>query len=221
MPANFLSKESAMRILGVSKATIYRYLRNGKLRPAFQGKHIGVWDDEVKALKRQLDDPLPVAMNRVTLAQILSRLQAAENTISVLCRVLDIRHEALKMADTEYLTLYKMAETWGDQGWFPQIEEQMADTFVRMRLEDLEKFEAVTQDPHPWRPLLKFARSLQARSYNSNLRDQFSAGVNNLMSLAGVFTVMKGESAKDCVMMMETDAMPNKKLMKKMAKEAK
>lgn len=190
-------------------------MQQGKLRVVTEGNISGIPEEEVYRLKQVLTGPNP---SKLDVSLLLARVLTLENKVAVLERIANVRYEPLNLTLPEYRTLYQMAEMLSAQGWSPHMEEQWADTLVRLKLEDLERLEEATDDAHPWRVFLKMATSMHLNCYQEDLRSQFAAGKNNVLQVAGIWCTLKGESPKTFDLLVERDATPNKKLMKQLSK---
>lgn len=218
MGSKILTKPTAATMLDVSERTIYRLMKQGVLRTETKGRNIYLVEEDVLKLKKiRLDGPV-ITINRDTIPMLVARVQTLENQVATLMRLLNVKYEALSLTDSEYKLLYDMAESYSLEGWPPHAEEQWADMFVRMKMEDLEKLEEVSGDKHPWRHILRLATSMHLNSYSKDLRDQFAAGRNNIHSVAGVWCTLKGESPKSFDLLLQRDTLPIHKLMKKLTK---
>lgn len=145
---------------------------------------------------------------------MMGEILSLKTMVGTLARLLNVKYEPLNLTDSEYKNLFLMAELFANEGWPPHVEEMWADTFLRMKIEDFQRLAEVTQDPHPWRPFLKLARSMHESPSNQALKDQFGAGRNNIHAVAGIFCVTAGVSPKDFTLLSERDAVPSKKLIK-------
>lgn len=217
MARRFLRKEKAAALLGVSPRTIYRYLRKGLLLPAFQGRLIGVWEDDVLKLKKlqEIDAPTP---DKELVLKFMTEVETLKSQMATVLRILNVKFDPLGLTGPEYRSLYRMAEHYALEGWPPQAEEQWADTFVRMRIEDLEELALSVEDEHPWRPFLKLATTMHLNAYNKSLQDQLASGKSNIYNIAGVWCVLKGETAAQFALIARRDTAPNQKLVRRLSK---
>ena len=218
MGQKFLRKERAAALLGCSTRTVFRYLQRGLLQPAFDGKNIGVWEEDVQKLKKARELDVPTALDRELVLKLMAQVETLQAQMATVMRILDIKFEALNLSEPEYRVLHKMAEVYSVEGWPPHAEQQWADTFLRVRFDDLEMLERATEDPHPWRSLLRLATSMHLNSYDKGLRDQLAAGKTNLQHVAGIWCTTKGETPKTFDLLMQRDAAPVKKLMRQLSK---
>ncbi len=216
--SKFITKQKAASILGVSTRTISRYLARGLLKAAHDGKRIGAFEEEVLHFKRNQAEEVPLAVNRMSFGMLVARVQSLEHLVGTMARILNIRYEPLKLTDPEYLTLYRMAEQYATEGWPPHAEDMWADTFLRIKLDDLEAIARITEDEHPWRPLLRLAKSMHAKPYQPELREQFASGLTNIHGTSSIYCIMKGESPKMFDLLVERGAIPDKKLMRNLSK---
>lgn len=218
MGTKFLRKERAAAILGVSARTVFRYLQRGLLQPAHDGKNIGVWEDDVLKLKKARDLDVPTVLDRELVMKLMADIETMKSQMATVMRILNVKYESLNLTDPEFRTLYKMAEIYSLEGWPPHAEEQWADTFVRLKFDDLERLEFAVDDPHPWRTFLRLATSMHLNSYNKELRDILAAGRTNIQHIAGIWCTTKGETPKTFDLLVQRDAAPIKKLMRQLAK---
>lgn len=217
MGSGFVTKEKAAAILDCHLVTIYKYIKKGYLRTETKGRHILVCEDDLLQFKKAKDEPLPFPVNKITIAQLFARVTVLESYVSVIRRLLNIKYEPLSLTDPEIRNLYLMATEYAINGWPPHAEEMWADTFVRMKMEDLQQLEQVTEDPHPWRPFLRLAASMHTQGYDH--KDQFAAGRNNVHVLGSLWCQLKGESVKDFDLMVGKDGVPLKKVMNRMKRQ--
>lgn len=218
MGTKFLKKERAAALLGVSRRTIFRYLERGLLKPAFDGKQIGVWEEDVLKLKNAREIDAPTALDRDLVMKLMVEIDTLQGQMATVLRILNVKFDALNLTDPEYRSLYAMIDTYSVQGWSPHIEQQMADTFVRLRIEDFERLEAVTGDPHPWRPILRLATTMHLSAFDRGLQDQLAAGRSNVHNISGMWCTLKGSSPKAFDLLVQRDAAPVKKLLRQLAK---
>lgn len=218
MGSKMVTKQKAADLLDVTERSIYRYMRQGILKVSYQGGRAYLFEEDVLQLKHQKENKPKIPPSRETIPFLLARVQTLESRVSAMMRILNMKYENLSLTDPEYRTLHQMADVYSTQGWPPHSEEQWADTFIRIRLEDMEKIEECTEDPHPWRCFLRLVTSMHLNSYNKDLRDQFASGRNNVHSIAGIWCTLKGESPRTFDLLLQRDAEPLKKLMKKLGK---
>jgi hypothetical protein len=218
MGTKILTKERAATLLDCSKRTIQRYLRRGLLKPAFDGRKMGVYEDDVLNLRNARELEHPTVLDRDLVMKLMVKVETLENQMATVLRILNVKFEPLNLSDPEYRSLYAMMDSYSIQGWPPHVEQQMADLFVRFRIEDLEKLERVTEDKHPWRPILRLATTMHLGPWDSALRDQLAAGRTNIHHVAGMWCAVKGDSPRAFDMLVQRDAAPVKKLMRQIGK---
>lgn len=213
-----LTLETAAEKLDVSPRTIYRYLRDGRLRAEYRDKRPYILAEDVEQLKKTWEEPTKTPISRDTIPMLLARLQTLESEMAVVKRLLNISYEELNLSSREYKVLHEMAEVYSVEGWPPHAEEQWADTFLRIKLEDLEKMEAAVEDPHPWKPFLRLAATMHVNPYNASLRDQLGAGRNSIHAVAAIWCTLKGETPKTFDVLVQRDAAPFRKLMRRLGR---
>ncbi len=214
----FVRKEKAADLLGVSKRTIFRYMQRGLLKPAFNGKTIGVNEDDVLKLRNSQEIDAPTVLDRDLVMKLMVEVDTLKTQVATCLRILNVKFDALNLTGPEYRSLYEMMDIYSVKGWSPHVEQQMADTFVRLRIDDLEKMEEVTQDPHPWRPILRLATTMHLGCFDKGLQDQLAAGRSNVHNVSGMWCTLKGASPKAFDLLVQRDAAPVKKLMRQIAK---
>lgn len=213
-----VTKGAAARMLNVSERSVYRYMRQGLLKVTYSQNRALISIDDVLQLKHTWENKPKIPPSRESVPFLIARVSVLEGQVAAMMRILNIKYEALNLTDPEFRVLHQMADVYSNEGWPPHAEEQWADTFVRMRLEDLEKLETCTEDPHPWRCFLRLATSMHLTPYNKELREQLSAGRNNILSIAGIWCTLKGEGPRTFDLLTHRDAEPVKKLMKQLSK---
>lgn len=220
-----MTKTEAAKLLGVSERGVYRYISRGYLRLAHDSGRTGVWESEVLGLKRVRDadaerrgELLPFAVNKTTLAMLHARIRTLEMQMTVIARILGVRHDPLGLTDPELAALATTAAGLAEEGWPPHVEEMWAGVFVRLRLEDLEQLERLTGDDHPWRPFHRLCATMCLVPYNPELRAEFVQGRTNLFGLAGVWAHMKGISPSKAESMVANQAAPHSRVVRRMGK---
>ena len=214
----FLKKGKAASILGVSSRTIFRYLKKGLLVPAYCGNTIGVWEEDVIKLKKIREQDVPTALDRELVMRLLTEVETIKSQMSTVLRILNIKFDPLNLTPPEYRSLYEMTEIYSNEGWPPQAEQQWADIFVRLRIDDLEEMKEVSGDEHPWRGLLRLATTMQLNAYDNNLQNQLTSGKANVHNVAGTWCILKGESAANFALITRRDAAPNRRLVRRLGK---
>lgn len=217
--SKFVSREQAMSVLGVSMRTLYRYVQRGILKAEFRGRHMFVDEDSLLLLRKGKHDLLSSPMNQTIIATLLTRIQILETHMATVMRILNVRYDPLNLTLPEYEHFYHAADQQSREGWPPHMEEQWSEFFLRLKVEDLEKLEAIVKDKHPWRPFLRLAATMHINPWNKDLRDLFAAGRNSIQQVASVWCVLKEESPKTFDILLEKDAAPFKKLVNRMEKQ--
>jgi DNA-binding transcriptional MerR regulator len=214
----FLKKSKAASILGVSSRTIFRYLEKGLLVPAYCGSGIGVWEEDVLKLKKLREQDAPTAMDRELVMRLLAEVETLKSQMSTVLRILNIKFDPLNLTTPEYRSLHRMAELYSNEGWPPQAEQQWADTFVRLRIDDLEEMKDASGDEHPWICLLKLVTTMHLNAYDKSLQDQLASGKANVHSVAGTWCILKGKTAAEFALITRREGAPNRRLVRKLGK---
>ncbi len=214
--SKIVSKDRAITLLEISERTFYRLMNSGLLKPVYEGRKVGFYEEEVLQLKRVRNDP--VSLNKDLVGMLLAKVQTLENQMSAVMRILNIKFDPLKLTSPEYRNLYLMADHYGREGWPPQAEEQWADVFVRLRLEDFEEISSIVGSEHPWIPFLRLATTMYMACADSAYRGQLAAGRTNVFQVAGIWCTLKGETVKEFDLHIKRSAQPSNKLVKKLGK---
>jgi DNA-binding transcriptional MerR regulator len=218
MGNSFVYKERAAELAGVCERSLFRYARKGLIKTRREGRRTLFSEEDLLRLKKGRRDVLLAPMRRDTITKLISEVQALQMQVSTITRILNIKYDSLDMTLPEYERFYQSAEQYSFEGWPPHVEEMWADYFVRIKVEDLEKIEKLTGDPHPWRPFLKLVSTMHLKSWNKDLMEQLAAGKNNLHQIAGIWAALKEESPRTFDMIAERDSSPNKTIVKRMTK---
>jgi len=205
-------------MLGVCNRTIFRYLEKGLLVPAYCGNCIGVWEEDVLKLKKLREQDAPTVLDRELVLRLLTEVETLKSQMSTILRILNVKFDPLNLTTPEYRSLHTMAELYSTEGWPPQAEQQWADIFVRLRIDDLEEMKEATGDEHPWRCLLRLATTMHLNAFDTTLQDQLASGKANVHSVAGTWCVLKGETAAQFALITRRDATPNRRLVRKLGK---
>lgn len=213
-----MTTQQAARYLGVSMRTIYRYTTKGLLEAKCEGRKLFVAEEDVIKLKKGRRDMLSNPIQRDILAKLQAEVQTLKTQMATVMRLLNVRYEPLDMTLPECDLFYKAADQYSTEGWPPHIEEQWAEYFVRLKIEDLEKIELAVNDPHPWRPLLRLAATMHINPWNRELTELLGAGRTNVLQVAGIWCTLKGESPRTFDILQERDAKPLSKLARRMQK---
>jgi predicted DNA-binding transcriptional regulator AlpA len=209
--SKIIRKEEAMAILGRGRSTLYRYIRKGYIRTQVMGRWIGVYEDDVRALKKEEEEPSPIPLNRKTISLLYTEVKTLRMQMNTVLHILDVRHQPLNLTAPEYQNLYRSAEQHIAEGWSPHVEQQWADTFVRMKVEDLAKIAEVANDPHPWRVFLHLVNSMFLRPYTEELRDLFATGKNNIEHLVSLWAEVNGHCSEEISHLIRRDTVPTKR----------
>ena len=214
----YITKKEAAALLQKSPRTIANYLSKGLVRFEYRGKVAYLLEEDVLRLDKGRKDPASYPLNRDTFERMQVELDALKAQMAVVLRILNLRHMELTLTPVEYKNLYDGANQLAAEGWPPHVEEQWSDVFLRLRVEDFEKIEPLVEDPHPWRAFLRLATSMHLRPWDKNLREIFAEGRKRLEQVAGMWCVLRGESAKNFDMLAKHHASPFKPTMRRMKK---
>lgn len=217
--SKYVTIEQAARLMGCHPRSIYRYARRGVVQTKCEGRHTFVLEEDVLAWKRGRRDPLSSELKKDIVAKLQAEVQTLKTQMAACMRILNIRYDPLNLTVPEYENLYRSAEQLSVEGWSPHVEEMWAEYFVRLRVEDLEKIELGTSDKHPWRPFMRLAATMHVNPYNKELSDMLGAGRTNIQQVAGVWCVLKEESPRTFDILLERDATPLKKLVRRMQRD--
>lgn len=217
---NAITRARAAEMLGMSERNVYRLIRQGLLRRASLGKDTGVLEDDVLALslvraERAAVGPGEFPVNQATLATMMARLQSLESRVAIVHRLLNLESAPLILTDPEALSLYHSATELAENGWAPFVEEQWAQTFVRMRIENLEQLERLTSDPHPWRAFHRLCATMLLVPFDKNLRDGLSLGKANLFALIGIWCQLNGVGPREMDTLVARGAVPGRRAIKR------
>ena len=216
--SKFITVPQAAAILGVGRASIYRYVKRGIMRAKVEGRSMYIVEEDLLMAKKGRRDVLSSPLKRDIIGQLLAEIQTLKSQMATVMRILNVHYDPLKLTPPEYERFYQSAIQLSTEGWAPHSEEVWADNFVRLSVDDLEAIEKVTGDGHPWRPILRLATTMHLNPYNKTLTDLFAAGRNNVQQVSGVWCVLKEESPRTFDLLQQRDATPLKKLLKRLQK---
>jgi len=217
--SKFITTKQAAEKLGVSVRSIYRYAKKGILKTECRGRKLYINENDLFQLKKGRREIITSPLQRDIVAKLITEIDDLKNRVATISKFLNIRNEPLNLTLPEYELFYKAADQYSAEGWPPHIEEIWSENFARMRVEDFEQIEAATGDPHPWRPFLRLATTMHLNPYNKDLREIFGAGKNNIQNVAGIWCVLKDESPRTFDVLMNRDALPFKKLLRRLSKQ--
>lgn len=221
--ARWITKEEAAKMMDCSLKSIYRYTRRGLLRSQYEvqdgKKRFLVNEDDLQVLTKGRRDLLNSPYTRDMINMLLLDVQTLKTQMATVLRILNVNYVPLSFSDGEYRAFYMAANQFSTDGWSPHVEDQWADYFVRLKVEDLDQLERITMDTHPWRPVLRLAVAMHLRPWNTRLRDLFGTGRSNVHQVAGMWCILKDRSQKEFHMLAERDAAPSRKLLRRITKE--
>ncbi len=214
---DYISKEEAALILGKSTRTIFRYLDRGWLKPITRGGQVGATRASVYELKQEIEKEVNPYL--VAIGIIESRLMVMEGRVSAMMRLLNLKNQRLTLTDPEAASLYSMVDHSSKNGWTPHNEEILIDTFMRLDDSNLEQFEKLIGDEHPWRPFLMLAGTMRHAMFNRQFQTDIELAASHLNVLAQLWCKRKGETAKAFELLSARDAAPLKKLINRMERD--
>jgi hypothetical protein len=217
--SNYITKEKAAEILDCSIKSVYRYAKRGLIRTKYEGKKFFVSEEDLHSLTKGRRDVMNSPYTRDVINMLVLDMQTVKTQMATVLRILNINYVPLGLSEHEYLNFYQSAIQMSTEGWSPHVEDQWADYFVRLKIEDLNSMERITGDEHPWRPILKLAASMHLRPWNTRLRDLLGSGRSNVHQVAGMWSVLKERSQKEFHMLVDRDSAPSRKLIRKLAKD--
>lgn len=212
----YVSIEKAAEHIGVSRRSIYEYIKKGFLRTKKEGKGSVVLREDVLTLKELRDrDDLPYPVNKMTIGRLDARVQMLEKQLSVVLRILDMRHEPLNLSVSQLNSLYVMAQHHLENQWSPHEENIWVDTFLRITIEDFEEMSKMVEDEHPWRPLYQLCRAMLQAPCDYDHKLNLNAGKANLEKIAQIWTNLKGWDDKKLQKVIEKDDKAVRKTVRK------
>lgn len=172
-----LSYEEAARHLGVSARTVRNYVRSGLLTARSNGRRKFLPANEVESLRTELQT-IGQPLRRSEVIELRARLLRVEAHVDVLLRILDARMEPLRMGAAYGKELYEAAvgqlrrAKWDLSEIVPWLE-----VFLRVDEEDFETISKATDDPRPWKTLLRLCLAMSAAivatpEYSTSLEHQ-------------------------------------------------
>lgn len=202
----YVTIDKAAEFLGVSRRSIYVYIKRGHLRTKKEGIGSTVLREDLltyKELRARNDLPYPI--NKMTVGRLDARVQMLEKQLSVVLRMLDLRHEPLGLNATELSSLYVMCAHHITNQWSPHDEQIWMDTFIRITLEDFEEMIKVVEDEHPWRPFYQLSKAMLQSPCNMDNKLQLNAGKANIEKIANVWANSRGASIRKVAKLIKDD----------------
>lgn len=178
-----VSIEKAAEILGVSPKTIHRHRQRGALRVGDQGWGSGVALDDVEALRR-IGGEAGVDPDAGALITLKQSIDEQATRLARLRWIMGGGTDRPALHSLERMALWEHARAGTGPGWPPHIEPSIADWLGRVRLTDLRAVSESGGDPHPWRPLLRLARTLLVAAYIVELRPTLAIAAERITQLA-------------------------------------
>lgn len=220
MGSTIISKKQAAQLLGVCERSVYKYISQGILHTERSGRMIGVYEEEVLQLRSSggtPDRPLKIAFNPASFAKLYEEVQYLKSRVHTLEHVFDVTAHRLNLPDDELYRQYMAAKTYSQEGWPPHVEQQWADTFLRLGPDDLRQLKAYTKDEHPWKPFYLFCACMNQSMYNKYLKDQLVAALHHLKKLVYLWGQILGESPRIIETMVREEAEPMQRLINKLS----
>ena len=217
--ADWVSTLEAANLLDVHPRSIYRYTKRGLIRVKYEKRKLFISREDLVVLQVGRQDTLTSPYTKDTINKLILEVQQLKTQMATVLRLLNVNYVPLGFTDPEYRAFYQTADQLSTEGWSPHVEDQWADYFVRLKVEDFDSLERVTGDLHPWRPFLRLAVGMHLRPWNTRLRDLLGSGRSNIHQVASMWCVMKDRSQKEFSMLVERDATPPRKLIRRISKE--
>lgn len=212
----YVSIDKAAEYIGLSRRSIYSYIKKGFLRTKKEGKGTVVLREDVLTLKELRDrDDLPYPVNKMTIGRLDARVQLLEKQLSVVLRILDMRHEPLGLSASQLNSLYIMAGHHLENQWSPHEENIWVDTFIRITLEDFEEMNKMVEVEHPWRPLYQLCRAMLQAPCDHDHKLNLNAGKANLEKIAQIWTNLRGLDDKKLSKLINKDDKAVRKTVRK------
>lgn len=202
----YVTIDKAAEFLGVSRRSIYVYIKRGHLRTKKEGIGSTVLREDLltyKELRARNDLPYPI--NKMTVGRLDARVQMLEKQLSVVLRMLDLRHEPLGLSASELSGLYVMCEHHVVNQWSPHDEQIWMTTFIRISLEDFEEMAKLVADEHPWRPFYQLVKAMLQSPCDVDNKLQLNAGKANMEKIANVWSNSRGASVRTVAKLVKDD----------------
>jgi excisionase family DNA binding protein len=192
---DFTTRDNAAKALNVSERTVYRYLREGKLRPYVRGATHGVRTEDVQALLHPEDEGGTPPVNRRTLARMHREICELREVLERCREALNLRWTPLDLSAAELVRLYDEARLFFPESCQLRDVETWGTRLVRMRERDLALIEQGTSEPHPWIPFCALVGGLggcvSEKQLPTRLAGLVSAAQQNINTLSYIWIVKK------------------------------
>jgi hypothetical protein len=176
-----------------------------------------LYEDEVLQLKAAVNETKnEIKFNAVSFAKLYTEVQYLKSRLRTLEKIFDITAEHLGMDDAELHRHYQIAQTYSREGWPPHIEQQWADLFLRLSIDDLKQLRAFIKDDHPWKPFYTFCACMRQTMHNVYLKDQLEAAMQRLSKLVYLWGQTIGESPRLIHALIRDEAEPMKRTVNKL-----
>ena len=218
--ADVVSLGDALRTLGISGRTLRRYVRSGRVRR--RGSELVGSDFAAGRAGCRRPSEIGLAMLQVRLARAVSETQVCievlESRLATLFRLFNLDATPLVLTDPEAHGLYQSAVEAAENGWSPFVEEQWAQTFLRLRIDNLEQFQRVTNDPHPWRVWHRLCSTMLLVPFDKNLKNDLSLGKANLFALVGIWCQLTDVGPREMDAIVARDGVPGRRAINRAAR---
>lgn len=180
---------------------------------------VGIPEEDVTTLLRAGDLLTDIAFNKTNFLKLYEDVQYLKSRLHTLERVYDVQFDRLNLEDKELHQLYEAAKNYSQEGWPPHVEQQWADTFVRLHVDDLRQLQTYLKEDHPWKPFYLLCNCMHQAPFNKFLRDQFNAGRHHMQQLVTLWGQVRGESPTIINALVRDEAEPMKRLLNKLHKD--
>jgi hypothetical protein len=219
--ATYMSREDALKHLGISRRTFYRAVNKGLLRPMRQGRALGVAEEDVvqyRRVRQASEEQLP--LNRTTFSMMVSDIRMLESKVASLMRVMGLPHGPLNLTKAELAALHEMVEHYAKAGWPPHVERQLSDTFMRLRYEDLVTIAEARGVRHPAAALYRLCETMRLSAGGDDcLREELEHGRDNLHALAVLWGQLGGGGFRAVELALKKDGRPRKVVVRRIERD--
>ena len=212
--SNVLTLGQAAKLIGVSQRSVHRYIRKGYLRRATKGRGSRVFEDDAERLRKTVEEPLPISINKFTFVELYEKVIWLERQMASVLHVLNLRQQPLQRTDAEMFALFKMAERHLNEGWSPPDEPNWVEIFLQLKREHIEQIERTTNCEDPWLPLYQLAAAMHLAAYDGALKEKFLAGRENIRAIGEFWVRLKGRGPRTLDLLIKRDSVPFNRLLR-------
>lgn len=214
---DYVSVKEACQIMGKTPKTVYNYLNKGWLETVHKNNVLGTSRTSLFNLKHKLDKDL--TPHAAVMQLMEARIIMLESRVTAMMRLLNLRSEPLVLTDPEAESFFQMVEHGSKKGWPPHNEDVLVNSFMRMTEENIEQFERVSGDPHPWRSFLLLAGTMRHALFDKSLQHDIELAAAHLNVLALMWCQKKGDTVKSFDLLVAREATPLKRMINRLEKE--